>query len=571
MATVLVGLVLIAAFVVFGIVEKRRNAKAIDQIKLRVNVNGIRGKSTATRLITSILAEEGYNVIGKTTGTAARMIYGQKGEEAIVRKVEGANIKEQLACIEKAAKLGANAMVCECMAVRPEYQIIVHEQMLQANITVIVNILEDHLDVMGPTEVQIAEAFSKTIPYHGYCVTVPSPYLYILERECLRRASQLVVVDESAISQEYMSQFDYEIFPANIALAFGVARILGISEETAKKGALRAKADPGAARATKTKDNNLVFVNGFAANEPSSTRAIWERMEQKGLMSNGVVVLFNGRPDRVDRTQQFIDDFFPYMPAGVTLVCMGQSLSCVRKAQRSGKFPNLKEFACFEGRHVTADVLRYLKDPRFAGQCVFGIGNIHGEGGLILQAMEFGFDGVIEQERGVISRLSRKLQDISKKGPFGGKVSRQRKRYERRIAETGLSDREKEVQPVVPLPEAPERKPAVPVVDLPEVVSPPAEPSRPEAAVQRPASHTTPVKRKAPRASSVRTSAGPRPARTPHSRQQWANDRRRGDAAPNRRNQRNAMSFSKTHAVEPPRTVPPARRNDKTPRSPRKE
>lgn len=569
MATVLVGLALIAAFVVFCLIEKRRNAKAIDQIKLRVNVNGIRGKSTATRLITSILAEEGYNVIGKTTGTAARMIYGQKGEEAIVRKVEGANIKEQLACIEKAAKLGANAMVCECMAVRPEYQVIVHEQMLQANITVIVNILEDHLDVMGPTEVQIAEAFSKTIPYHGYCVTVPNPYLYILERECLRRASQLVVVDESRISYEYMSQFDYEIFPANIALAFGVAQILGISEETAKKGALHAKADPGAARATKTKDNNLMFVNGFAANEPSSTRAIWQRMEQKGLMSKGVIVLFNGRPDRVDRTQQFIDDFFPQMPSGVTLVCMGQSLSCVRKAYRNGKFPNVKEFACFEGRHVTADVLLYLKDPRFAGQCIFGIGNIHGEGGLILQAMEFGFDGVIEQERGVISRFSCKMQELSKKGIFGTKDSRRRKRNERLVAEQGLSGRDKAVQPIVPPPNAAPRKSAVSIV-LPEIDSAPT-PFRPVAAnaPRQETSHAAPVRRKPPRTSASRDAASG--VRSPHSRQQWATDRRRGGATPTRRSRGSAMAFNKTHVAEPHRTVPPARRNAKTPRSPRKE
>ena len=407
-------------------------------------MNGIRGKSTATRLITSILAEEGYNVIGKTTGTAARMIYGQKGEEAIVRKVEGANIKEQLACIEKAAKLGANAMVCECMAVRPEYQVIVHEQMLQANITVIVNILEDHLDVMGPTEVQIAEAFSKTIPYTTG-IALPSPTLtctYLSANACAALRS-LWLSMKAGSRTEYMSQFDYEIFPANIALAFGVAQILGISEETAKKGALHAKADPGAARATKTKDNNLMFVNGFAANEPSSTRAIWQRMEQKGLMSKGSRSFYSTVvPIALTvRAEQFIDDFFPQMPSGVTLVCMGQSLSCVRKAYRNGKFPNVKEFACFEGRHVTADVLLYLKDPRFAGQCIFGIGNIHGEGGLILQAMEFGFDGVIEQERGVISRFSCKMQELSKKGIFGTKDSRRRKRNERLVAEQGLSGR----------------------------------------------------------------------------------------------------------------------------------
>ena len=71
---------------------------------LRVNVNGIRGKSTVTRLVTAILAEEGYNVVGKTTGTAARMIYGLDREEPIVRKPEGANIKEQVVCIDKAAR-----------------------------------------------------------------------------------------------------------------------------------------------------------------------------------------------------------------------------------------------------------------------------------------------------------------------------------------------------------------------------------------------------------------------------------------------------------------------------------
>lgn len=44
---------------------------------------------------------------------------------------------------------GANAIVSECMAVNPDYQIIFQEELLQANIGVIVNVLEDHMDVMG--------------------------------------------------------------------------------------------------------------------------------------------------------------------------------------------------------------------------------------------------------------------------------------------------------------------------------------------------------------------------------------------------------------------------------------
>ena len=93
----------------------------------QVNVNGIRGKSTVTRLVTAILAEAGYNVVGKTTGTAARFITSDLEEESIARKPEGANIKEQLACIRRAADLGAEAMVCECMAVNPEYQVVVQD------------------------------------------------------------------------------------------------------------------------------------------------------------------------------------------------------------------------------------------------------------------------------------------------------------------------------------------------------------------------------------------------------------------------------------------------------------
>lgn len=405
MTVAIVGVSLIAVFAAVGVFERKRNDRALAKIPLRINVNGIRGKSTVTRLITSILDQEGYNVVGKTTGTAARMIYGHDREEAIVRKTEGANIKEQVACIGKAAAYGADAMVCECMAVRPEYQVVVHEQMLQANICVIVNILEDHLDVMGPTMLQIAEAFSKSIPYCGYCVTVPSPYLYVLEEECRKRASQLIVVDESKIPDDFIAQFSYEIFPANIALAFGVAQVLGISRDVAMRGALMAKPDPGAAQILPAQDNDLVFVNGFAANEPSSTWAILDRVERKGATQRGIIVLFNGRLDRVDRTKQFVRDFFPYLPEGTVLFCMGRGLSCVTKAYKKGAFPQVSEYRCFEGDSVER-IFEALGDPRFNGYCVYGIGNIHGEGGLVISAMEFGFESVIEQKKNAFRKFA---------------------------------------------------------------------------------------------------------------------------------------------------------------------
>src|SRR5690625_5679954 len=70
----LIPLVLIIALVI-GIIEWNDHKKHVKALPIRVNVNGIRGKSTVTRLITGIIKEAGYKTIGKTTGTSARLIY----------------------------------------------------------------------------------------------------------------------------------------------------------------------------------------------------------------------------------------------------------------------------------------------------------------------------------------------------------------------------------------------------------------------------------------------------------------------------------------------------------------
>src|SRR5690625_5422859 len=69
------------------------------------------------------------------------------------------------------------------MAVNADYQIVFQEKLLKANIGVIVNVLEDHLDVMGPTLDQIADAFLSTIPYNGTLILSESPYVDFFSKE----------------------------------------------------------------------------------------------------------------------------------------------------------------------------------------------------------------------------------------------------------------------------------------------------------------------------------------------------------------------------------------------------
>ena len=367
-----------------GFLEKRRNDKNIQSIPIRVNVNGIRGKSTATRLITAILTEAGYKTIGKTTGTAARMIYWDKEEEKIIqRKPRGVSLTEQIRVIDEAAKAGAEALVCECMAVRPEYQKVYQHQMLQSTLTVIVNVLEDHLDEMGPTTRQIAWAFAETIPYHGIAVIPNCEFTGYFKKIAKRRHTKVFVIDDNEISQEYVDSFEYKLFDHNCAVALTVARALGISDNVAYAGMLKAHPDPGALRITEI-GKNAVFVNGFAANEPSSSLEIWDVVKTTDYHWENPIVVMNCRPDRVDRTQQFVRDFFPYIPNMTLLVIGERTAHCVR-AYKAGKYPNVVEFKCIEGKDVSA-VMEYL-EPIMENRVIFGVGNIHGIGEEFIEAL----------------------------------------------------------------------------------------------------------------------------------------------------------------------------------------
>lgn len=372
-----------------GFFESSRNRNNVKKLKNRINVNGIRGKSTTTRLITAILYESGCRVIGKTTGTAARLLIpAEDREESIRRRPNGVCINEQLRIINLAAeKYGAEALVCECMAVKPYYQDAVQNQMLFANVTVITNVIEDHLDVMGPTTDEIAIAFSKTIPYNGCLIVDDGPYASYFKEIARQRQTQTFVADVSEVPASYLEQFDYVVFPDNVALGLAAAKALGIDRDIALRGMLRAAPDPGALRLAQLDDgrwNGTVIVNAFAANEPASSWKIWELIySMEDLPLESPIVIFNGRPDRIDRTKQFIRDFFPRLQ-GVVLVGMGQSIASIEYSARKNSFPGVKEYLHLENTPPAEIAKKLRKLCTARRRLIFGIGNIHGDGEQLL-------------------------------------------------------------------------------------------------------------------------------------------------------------------------------------------
>src|SRR3954452_20201383 len=213
---------------VAGILEQKRHFASLAQIPTRVLVNGIRGKSSITRLCAGALRGGGLVTVSKTTGTAARFIHPDATEEPIYRKFGISNIVEQIGIVRRAATYHPDALVIECMAVMPALQEINQSKLIKSDIGVLCNVREDHLAEMGPTLDDVARSLSRSMPVGGGCVTAERERLEILRQEAAKRDCRLVVVDPESVTDAEMAGFGWITFKENVAIAIAVAELLGV-------------------------------------------------------------------------------------------------------------------------------------------------------------------------------------------------------------------------------------------------------------------------------------------------------------------------------------------------------
>ncbi|WP_435130066.1 poly-gamma-glutamate synthase PgsB [Actinacidiphila sp. bgisy144] len=382
----LVLLTCCTVLLVAGVVEQRRHNASLDQIPTRVLVNGIRGKSSITRLCAGALRGGGLVTVAKTTGTAARFIHPDATEEPVYRKFGLANVVEQIGIVRRAATYQPDALVIECMAVMPALQEINQEKLIRSTIGVLCNVREDHLAEMGPTLDDVARSLSRSMPVGGICVTAERDRLHILKEEAAKRDCRLIAVDPETVTDAELRGFSWFTFKENVAIALAVADLLGVDRQTALRGMWDAPPDPGVLsveRYVTAEGKRVRFANVFAANDPESTLMNVRQLEDLGAIRRPLNVVINCRPDRVERNAQMGAIIPDLAPDAVFLI--GNPVKSARDgipAEWTGRVVDLGGDRR-DPHLLTRDMLAELAP----NSSLVAIGNIHGQGELFLECL----------------------------------------------------------------------------------------------------------------------------------------------------------------------------------------
>jgi gamma-polyglutamate synthase len=312
---VLAGMLFRAAWI------RRRIAKNLALIPLRIGGWGSRGKSGSERIKAALFHALRFDVVVKTTGCEAMLIHARRDREArelfLYRPYDKATIWEQEKVVGFGARLGAQVFLWECMALQPRFVGILMKEWMQEEIATLTNAYPDHEDIMGPGGEDVARVIGTFMPEQGVVFTAEEQMLPLIRDAARRRGSELVCVspiDAALLPADLLARFPYNEHPSNIAMVLALGAHLGVDREWALvKMGDHVVADLGVLKTYPTVEfagRRLTFSNGMSANERAGFLSNWTRLGYGELDPDAQpdtcsVVVVNNRADRVPRSHVF--------------------------------------------------------------------------------------------------------------------------------------------------------------------------------------------------------------------------------------------------------------------------
>ncbi len=377
--------------VAFYTFERLTVQKIVRSVPLRIAVTGTRGKSSVTRLIAAGLSAGGHRVLAKTTGSKAVVIL-PSGAEVPLRRRGFPSILEQLNILNLARRQHVHAAVLEVMSTRQESYEVELRKLVQPDIVVITNVRPDHLETLGESIQEIGAVFAFGVPKSCRLVVFDQDECPEILRQILKeRGLPTCPIDKTAYEDllAKYSRRDYCEWENNVRLALAVCEALGVSPKTALRGMLQAHPDFGALRIWHlvVGDKHWFAVNAFAANDPVSTKLIYDRVRAWNEKTHKLpmVGLLNLRADRKDRTLQWLQALSAQVLRFEHLFVSGVGAHAVAHTLRA------------QTNRINVSVLRpqfpedvmntvLSVDPR--GGIIFGFGNIAGIGAELIEYWE---------------------------------------------------------------------------------------------------------------------------------------------------------------------------------------
>ncbi len=348
---------MITAFILFiillilGIFEYGRHKARVESVRLRILVNGTRGKTTVTRIITAALQRSGIRTIGRTTGSEAVIVLPDGSTEP-VRRRKSASILEMKDFFRRAEKEKCDCAVVECMALLPENQKMLASTLVKPQIVAITNTYRDHTAEMGRGKEDVAYALSLSVP--------KGAKLYTIEDHYDTLDAEIVHVEEDAGS---VPDCGFPLHPDSWRIAKAVLNDLGICDEDIISSLSAVEPDIG----MKERIGDC-FYPYFSVNDVESMEKNLDEISRKEE-GKEIAVIFNNRADREYRI-------------GLMKTVLSERKDIISKVYVIGDYPAKVVRAlnrCVPPEVSDVETLHRL--IRNGGDTLYvGLGNIKGEG-----------------------------------------------------------------------------------------------------------------------------------------------------------------------------------------------
>ncbi len=369
-------------FVIVGylVLERIRHEQRLKRIKIRIHVNGTRGKSSVTRLIAAALRRSGIRTLAKTTGMVPELILPD-GTRETIRRWAPANILEQLKVIRRADQLQVDAVVIECMALDPVLQFVSETKLIRSTIGVITNVRPDHFEVMGGNLDDIARALSQTLPERATLITADAAYFPLFSSLARTVQTDAILADAETICIPHEWQ-GHLIFRENLAIAKQVCSQLALDPALVDSIlADECSLSESSVIFTRSIDSRKIcFIDAFSANDIESTRIIQNWAFARTHCPKPWIALYNNRQDRPLRMRSFAG-FLAQASRYDCVAVVGDSLGlATRYLSQSLPGNSVLPIRSSTPELVIDELFKKLSCPEFT---IVGMGNEKGAGLLL--------------------------------------------------------------------------------------------------------------------------------------------------------------------------------------------